>query len=281
MGRIKPPLYFYSESEMSEKSLPMGIVVVVASSGRPVPIEWALGIATISYPVGMHHAWIINKKSPENPSFTRAQQREQLAERALALGAEFMMCFDDDTVPPAHAIQSLWYVLSQNPKAGIAAGIYCTKEDIPSPLVFQKQGAGSFWHWTLGDVFPCKMLGLGCMLVRMSALKTLPKPWFEEKSDCTPGRKELVGTVNMSVTGDTATDDAHLCRLMDEAGYTILAHGGVLPMHYDENGRAYHLPDDSYPVVSYMDRKAKMEADGKDARNRAQKVTDLSEFSEG
>jgi hypothetical protein len=262
--------------------LPMGIAVVVASSGRPVPIEWALSIATLGFPVGMHHAWLINKKNPENPSFTRAEQREQLAERALALGSEFMMCLDDDTVPPAHAIQSLWYVLSQNPKAGIAAGIYCTKEDIPSPIVFKEIGGGSFWHWTLGDIFPCKGLGLGCMMVRLSALKKLPKPWFAEKSGAAePGRKEMVGSVELPISGDLETDDLHLCRLMTEAGHTILAHGGILPIHYGENGRAFHLPDDSYPVVSYLERKAQMESEGKDARNRKQMVTDLSEFSEG
>lgn len=256
-------------------SIPMGVVVVVASSGRPVPIEWAMGIATLSYPVGMHHAWLINKKSPANPSFTRAAQRETLAERALALGAEFMMCLDDDTVPPAHAIQSLWYVLSQNPKAAIAAGIYCTKEDNPSPIVFKELGAGPFWHWTLGDIFPCKGLGLGCMLIRLSMLKDLPKPWFEDKSTSEPGRKELVGTVEMNIAGDSGTDDLHLCRLMTEAGHTILAHGGVLPLHVGEDGRQFLLAEDSYPIVSYMERKAVMEAKGLDARNREAKVTEL------
>jgi hypothetical protein len=252
----------------------MGIVVVVASSGRPVRIEWALSIATLSYPVGMHHAWLVNKKAPDNPAFTRAAQREQLAERALALGAEYMMCFDDDTPPPAHAIQSLWYVLSQHPEAGICAGIYCTKEDLPSPIVFKELGAGPFWQWTLGDIFPCKGLGLGCMLIRLSALKTLPKPWFDEKSVSTPGRKELVGEIMMPISGDAGTDDLHLCRLMSDAGFVIYAHGGVLPEHYDENGRAFHLPDDCYPVTSYIERKAKAEAEGKDAKNREMKITD-------
>jgi hypothetical protein len=255
-------------------SIPMGIVVVVASGGRPVPIEWALSIATLSYPVGMHHAWLVNKKAPDNPAFTRAAQREQLAERALALGAEYMMCFDDDTVPPAHAIQSLWYVMSQHPEAGIVGGIYCTKEDIPSPIVFKELGAGPFWQWTLGEIFPCKGLGLGCMLVRMSALKKLPKPWFEDKSDCTIGRTELVGEIMMPIAGDAGTDDLHLCRRMADAGFVIYAHGGVLPEHWDTAaGTSFHLPDDSYPVTSYLERKAKAEAAGTDAKNRESNIT--------
>ena len=254
-------------------SIPMGVVVVVASSGRYVPLEWALSIATLSYPVGMHHAWLANKKDPAK-GFTRAQQREQLAERALALGAEYMMCFDDDTVPPAHAIQSLWYVLSQHPEAGICGGIYCTKEEQPSPIVFKELGAGPFWNWTLGEIFPCKGLGLGCMMVRMSALKTLPKPWFEDKSVCEPGRTEMVGEIEMPIAGDAGTDDLHLCRRMSDAGFVIYAHGGVLSEHYDEAGRAFHLSDDAYPVRTYLERKAAAEAEGKNAKNREMNITD-------
>jgi hypothetical protein len=252
----------------------MGITVVVPSSGRPVPIEWALGIATLSYPVGMSHAWLVNKKGTDDPNFTRAEQRETLAERAAALGSEYIMCFDDDTVPPAHAIQSLWYVLSQHPEAAICGGIYCSKEDKPSPLVFKELGAGPFWNWTLGDIFPCKSLGLGCMMVRMSALKALPKPWFLDFSKSDPGRKEKVGEIEIAITGDTGTDDSYLCQKMTEAGHVILAHGGVLPMHIGEDGRQYVLPEDSYPIQSYLKKKAEMEAQGRDPRNRESKVTE-------
>ena len=251
----------------------MGVVVVVPSSGRRVPIEWAMSLATLSYPVGMHHAWFINKKGSDDPAFTRDRQRETLAEKAIALGAEYMMCFDDDTVPPAHAIQSLWYVLSQHPEAAICGGIYCTKEAQPSPIVFKELGAGPFWNWTLGDIFPCAGLGLGCMMVRLSALKALPKPWFKDFSTCEPGRREMIGESEINITGDSGTDDLYLCQKMTEAGHVILAHGGVLPLHIGEDDKQYILPDDSYPIVSYLKRKAEMEAQGLDPRNRESRVT--------
>ena len=260
---------------MSERRRPMGVCVVVASSGRRVPIEWGLALATLSYPVGLNHSWFVNKKGSADVNFTRGQQREILAEKAIALGAEYMMCFDDDTVPPAHAIQSLWYVLSQNPKAAICGGIYCTKEAIPSPLVFMELGGGPFWNWTLGDIFPCKGLGLGCMMIRLSALKELPKPWFLDRSDVDPGRREKIGEVEINITGDAGTDDLYLCQKMSDAGHIILAHGGVLPLHIGEDDKQYILPDNSFPITSYLERKEKMEAQGLDSRNRESKVTEL------
>jgi hypothetical protein len=45
------------------------------------------------------------------------------------------------------------------------------------------------------------------------------------------------------------TDDIYFCRKVREAGMRILAHGGVLPGHWDEHGNVYFLPDDSYPMV--------------------------------
>lgn len=251
----------------------MGIVVVVPSSGRPVPIEWAMAIATLSYPVGMNHAWYISKADKNSKEMTRDIQRETLAEKALALGAEYMMCFDDDTVPPAHTIQSLWYVLSKNPNAAICGGIYCTKTEIPMPLVFKELGDGPYWNWTLGDVFKCKGLGTGCMMIRLSVLKNIPKPWFKDTSTCEPGIIEKAEDGSpITVVGESGTDDIYFCQKVSEAGYEILAHGGVLPMHIDQEGNQYVLPGDSYPVQSYLKKKAEFESKGLDPRNLEGKV---------
>ncbi len=263
---------------MSAKKVALhtGVVVVVASSGRRVPVEWAMAISTLSYPVGLHHAWLVSKKDPANPEMTRDKQRETLAERAIAMNARYMMCFDDDTIPPAHAIQSLFYVMEQNPNAAIVGGIYCTKDTIPEPIVFMELGGGSFWNWTLGDVFKCKGLGTGCMMIRLSALKTLPQPWFKETQNSTPGRVVQAGDVEIPLMHDSGTDDLHLCGLVDAAGFDIIAHGGVLPTHMDDEDRCFVLPEDSHPVQSYLKKKKEMEARGEDARNLEMALSDFS-----
>jgi hypothetical protein len=222
----------------------------------------------------MNHAWQISKADLNNTQMTRDIQRDTLAEHALAMGAEYMMCFDDDTVPPSHEIQSLYYILAQNPKAAIAGGIYCTKGENPEPTIYKELGGGSHWNWTLGDIFKVKGIGAGCMMVRLSALKDIPKPWFKDTAG-EPTHTERVGDLDLKVISTTGTDDLYFCRKVDEAGYDIIAHGGVLCLHYDEEGRAYHLPDDSYPVQSYLEKKAKFLKEGRDdASNlKAQKIS--------
>ena len=232
---------------------PNGLAVLVPSSGRHVCIEWAMAMASLSFPVGMNHFWYVSKANGQG--HTRDQQREALAEMAIKINAEFMLWIDDDTVPPATAAQELFFVLSQNPKAAICGGIYCTKEEPPSPIVFLELGAGPHWQWTLGDVFKCAGIGTGCMMVRTEVMKHLPKPWFKDTSEAKLGEFEDRNGEPMRVVGRSGTDDTFFCDLVSKAGYDIIAHGGVLPVHVDyETGNTYKLPKNSYPVTSYAEK---------------------------
>ena len=231
-----------------------GICVAIPTSGRPVCIEWAIAMAQLSFPVGMNHSWGVSKADPAK-GFTRDQQREALAEYAGKINAEFTLWIDDDTVPPPTAAQELFFVMAQNPNAGIVGGIYCTKEEIPSPIVFMELGAGPHWQWTLGDIFKCAGLGTGCMMVRNSILKDIPKPWFKDTSEAQLGEVEQHGDVELKIAGRSGTDDIFFCKKVAEAGYDIIAHGGILPVHYDyETGIGYKIPQNSYPVISYQEK---------------------------
>lgn len=237
-------------------SKPNGIALLVPSSGRHVCIEWAAAIRQLVYPVGMNQFMTISKPDPNIKEPQRDKQREKMAEWAVAAGAEFSMWVDDDTIPPARAIVELHFVMAQNPNAAIVGGIYCTKEVPPSPIVFETIGGGPFWHWTLGDVFKCAALGTGCMLVRNSILKDIPKPWFKDTATANLGEVEHRNGVEINITGHTGTDDVYFCKKVAAAGYDIIAHGGILPVHvdYSDNDKAYKLPRNSYPVVSYQER---------------------------
>ena len=235
---------------------PNGIVVLVPSNGRPVCMEWAAALASFTYPVGMNHFLYVSKTDP-NAGHTRAEQREMLAEMAVKINAEYMMWIDDDTVCPAGTIQELFYILAQNPNVAIAGGIYCTKSHPAEPIVFLELGGGPHWRWTLGDIFPCAGLGTGSMMVRTSVLKELPKPWFQDTSKATLGETEVRGGETINVAGRTGTDDLYFCKKVAEAGYGIVAHGGVLPVHVDYSVTPhvpYKLPKNSYPVTSYAEK---------------------------
>lgn len=242
-------------------SKPNGIHILIPSSGRHVCIEWASAIQQLAFPVGMNQIWSMSKADPNAQGFTRAMQREQLAEAAIKSNSEYHMWIDDDTIPSPRALQELFYVLAQRPKAAICGGIYCTKETPTSPIVFLELGGGPHWLWTLGDVFKCAGLGTGCMLVRTSILKDIPKPWFKDTSEAKLMDMVDREGVMVPVQGRTnsGTDDIFFCKKVAEAGYDIMAHGGIIPAHvdYNDNDKVYTLPLDSYPVTSYQ---AKLDA---------------------
>lgn len=242
---------------MSKPSIRNGVALLLPTRALghlalpAVCIEWTAAMMQLAYPVGMNHYISISKR--QTAAMTRAQQREQLAEESLKVGAEFSMWIDDDTIPPATAVQELVYVARQNPNAGIVGGIYCTKTTPSEPIVFMELGAGVHWYWTLGDVFKCAGLGTGCMLVRNSIMKDIPKPWFKDISEANLGETETHGDMVVNVARREGTDDVYFCQKVTDAGYDIIAHGGVLPVHVDyETGIGYKIPQNSYPVTSYQ-----------------------------
>lgn len=234
-----------------------GVAMLIASSGRKVDMEWALSLPTFGFPVGMSAMWFLCVNTD------RAAQREALADQALKSGAEYLFFLDDDTVIPNYTLQQLHYHLNQDPQAAVIGGIYCTKADFPEPLVFKDLGAGVFWEWKVGEVFECKGLGTGCMMIKSSALKTLPKPWFKEPNETPAGQIENYNGIEVPLAKKTGTDDLFFCQKVTDAGFKILAHGGVLPVHIDQNGKKYSLPLDSYPLKDYQAEIAAAQASGK------------------
>lgn len=234
-----------------------GMAVLIASSGRNVPIEWALSLPTFQYPMGMSISWILCKDT------RRGEQRDALVQRALDMGAEWLMFIDDDTVIPNYAIQQLHYQLNQHPDVAVIGGIYCTKSEFPEPLVFQELGGGPFWDWKLGEIFECKGIGAGCMMVRSSAIKDIPKPWFRDTNDAPIGVIENHNGVEAASIGNGFTDDLFFCKKVIESGWKILAHGGVLPVHIGQDGKEYSLPIDSYPCREYKKQLEEAIATGK------------------
>ena len=111
-----------------------GIAVGIASSGRACPVQWAIAIATQSYPPNTNLAWIHVVGDDVDSA------RERIVEEAQKTNIKYLWFVDDDTVPPIDAARNLMYVLDQEEAAGsnvmVVGGIYCIKQDPPTPLVF-------------------------------------------------------------------------------------------------------------------------------------------------
>lgn len=178
----------------------------------------------------------------------RDMARNELARESLRLGAKFALLLDDDNPPPPDALLKLLDCLEQaDDDVALVAGIYVTKRNPPQPLVFMGEGCGPFWKWKQGQVFECQNIATGCMLVRTDAYRRIPEPWFMDITTPEEGRAAGIDVPPQALHFEM-TDDMFFCRKVREAGMKMLAHGGVLPGHWDQQGNVYFLPDDSYPM---------------------------------
>lgn len=224
--------------------MPKGLAVGVVSNGRPVDLRWAASLTSLtanSSPLGMNTGWMFNDDDSvagRRPRRSIGLKRDEIAEKAIEHGYEYLQFIDDDTVCPPYTFRALHYQLANNPDVAVCGGIYCTREENPQPLVFMEIGGGSFYEWKLGDIFPCAALGCGAMMIKTKVFKDVPKPWFKEVDEC-PGPQ---------IVSEKMTEDFYFCKKVAEAGYKVLAHGGVLAGHIGQNRRVYTLPPDSYPL---------------------------------
>jgi len=223
---------------MENLKIPGGLLVgyTFTRSQKILP-EWHMAMVTQNWPVGTNLTYFTTLDMETGAA------RQSIAEKAVELGTKYVFFVDTDTAPPVFAARKLIYELEQHDEAMACAGIYCTKEDPPYPIVFKDLGQGVSWDWLVGDVFECAGVGTGCMMIKTEVFSKLSKPWFQTVDI------EPTDTHNFS---NKQTDDLYFCRKVTEAGYKILAHGGVIPIHWDaETARPFMLPSGCKPLREY------------------------------
>lgn len=224
------------------------VVIGLPLSGRFVPPEFSIALASLQFPMNCNYAFFSAK------GLDRAKNRTNLVKSALQYNAEYIFFLDDDTVPPANAVRLLMKELEQNEKAAVCAGIYTSRNTKPyEPMVFMDGRGGPWWRWRFGDVFKCASIGTGCMLIRTSLFKDLPEPWFwdiQDKQEALEKDPSIIATGDSSIDPNrfTMTDDVYFCHKVRKAGFDILAHGGVLAIHYNQDGSPAVMDMNDFPL---------------------------------
>ncbi len=217
--------------------------VSIPFGGRYVPPEMMLAMPNLQFPMGTSRAWVSTKK------VKRDIARNMLAHEALRMGAKYLFFIDDDTMPPPDALVKLYQELECADDATISCGgIYTSKKENTEPLVFAAPQSGPYWKWKVGDVFPCWGIATGCLLIKTDVFKALPEPWFrdiESRDEIhdDPAIRKLDPDEEFRMT-----DDLYFATKVAAAGFKQSAHGGVLPLHWDQKGRPYFLSPDSPPM---------------------------------
>jgi len=230
---------------LNPDKLPKNVAVALGlvSSGRYVPFEWGLAMNMLAIPPSTNRINVAIK------GVQRDLAREEVVEKARELGARNILLIDDDNPPPMDTVYKLLQTIdSADDDVAIVAGIYCTKEANPVPLVGMDEGSGPYWRWKKGDIFECGWIATGCMMIRTEKFAQIPKPWFKDVTSAKQAKELGLLDPDSPEWHFEMTDDIYFCRKVRAAGMKILAHGGVLPGHWDEHGNVYFLPDDSYPM---------------------------------
>ena len=201
---------------------------------RPVQPEWALALAVQSYPLNVNVQMMFIKGKEVGSA------RDAMVRQAMEIRAKYIFFLDDDVQIPSFAIRKLVYDLEQADEDVMAiGGIYTEKAFPPEPLVFRGKGMGSFWKWKVGEIFPVDGIAGGCLMVKMEVFDKISSPWFFTSD-------ELL--TSGSAARKYQTDDLYFCDKVRNAGYRILADGGILCVHWGPDGTPYELAPDSYPM---------------------------------
>ena len=156
-----------------------------------------------------------------------AENRNGIAERALAMGAEWIFYVDDDQVL---APDTLINLLKHD--KDIVAGLYVSREAPFIPHVYDREDERGFCFPRLlnpfdGGLVQVKAAGSGCMLVKAKVFEKLEKPWWR------------LG----QITSDGWGDDLHFCHRSREAGFEVWADLNTLVGH-QTNGTLWPKRDE-------------------------------------
>ena len=168
---------------------------------------------------------------------------------AVKDGAKYLWFPDDDMSFPNDTVRVLLAEMAQaDDKTMVIGGIYSSKSNPSEPLVYRGEGLGAFWKWKAGDIFEVTSLGTGCMLIDVEKLKCIPRPWFK----------------TVDAGGYKRSDDLYFCDKVRNAGFKIVAHGGIICGHwlYNERDRkfdCYYLDKNSYPMRPVSDKEPRCE----------------------
>ncbi len=145
-----------------------------------------------------------------------AENRNGLAERAIGMGAEWILYLDDDQVLAPNTLAEL---LERD--KDVISGLYVSRQPPFIPMVYDREDERGFCFPRLletfdGGIHSVVATGAGCLLVKTKVLRALEKPYWR------------LG----QITKDGWGDDLHFCRRVRELGFEIWVDLNVLVGHH-------------------------------------------------
>lgn len=198
----------------------MNLVIGIPSAGNPAqPFLESLQQLTLPQHVtGFDHIIVTGNYVPA--------QRELLARHALAVKSDYLLMIDDDIVLPANALTKLLSVFENEPRTGVAGGLYYARDGIRpmavagwNPLDTTSAYTPAFAH----DPVEVDGVGFGCVLIKCAVFRAMNEPYFSAQVFLEKSLRRV----------RVCNEDYLFCKRAAEAGFTTYLHAGVRLGHYD------------------------------------------------
>jgi hypothetical protein len=212
-----------------------GILIGIPTLGRPVNLDWALAFKALSPPINYNINFSIIKGAEVGAA------RCAFARQAIEKGTKYLFFLGDDVIVPPHTIRQLIFRMENDPSVGVVGGVYCSKTEIPYPLIFKGNGHGAYWDWKIGEYFECTGIGMDCTLIRTELLAKLSEPYFK-----TCDEDQYLDGIN---NAESWTEDLYFCKkVLEETDYKVMVDTSIMCEHFDVyTDRTYVLPKGSLP----------------------------------
>ncbi len=185
-----------------------------------------------------------------------AEARQIMTKHALRAGAEYILYWDDDTIPPPLGLYVMHNWMERHPEAGAISGVYTTREEPNEPLIYTEHGAGAAWGIPIGpgaEPVPIFGAGAGFLLARLSAVQdTIDRMTEEHGKEVPIWADERTLSVDMNDPNKVVDrpsmwgHDVRFCKLLNEHGHQVYVHGEILCGHLDiQTQKLYSMPEDA------------------------------------
>ena len=143
-----------------------------ASVPATVPIQWMMAHMKMVVPLGISTSYLAQW------GLLSGEARQIMTTRALELVQDdgYILYWDDDVIVDQMSLYTLYSFMEQHPEAGMASGVYSTRQDPTEPVVYKEHMKGSYWGITVGpNAEPEEVFGVGAgfMLCRASAVRDM------------------------------------------------------------------------------------------------------------
>jgi len=205
---------------MNRKGLAIGII-----SRGTVPLKWMKHMYNVvkNIPGGTYWDFI----TCEGKSW--AEARKEVVRKARERNFQWLLFVDDDVFVPYNVVGAL-----MSRKKDIITGVYWTKTQVPSPVMFKEMGTGPMWDFPLDSLFEIDGAGLGCCLINMDVfdkfdelgLEHFKENWIHEKK---------VGNRIEKIKCPIGEDHYFFIHAKEKCGYKVWCDSTILCDHYDIN----------------------------------------------